>query len=127
LNILEKFKIHKIFEQQGNKQYNQSRNYLWDELINLQVKFISRSEVGRKNLKLKYFRELKDKLGPKLAFKFVDLAIHNKNDNFILDFQKENMLENVNNLFKNFNILHGSQFPLSDFKEETIQLIKNYK
>jgi hypothetical protein len=127
-NTFEKFQIYNIFwNNNAISNTTKNRNYLWDELINLRAKLISRSEVSRKNLKLKYFRELKDKLGPKLALLFVDLAIYNKNDNFILDFQKENMLKNVNSLFKIFNILHYSQFPLSNFNQDAIQLIKNYK
>jgi hypothetical protein len=44
-----------------------------------------------------------------------------------LDFQKRNNLKNMNILFKVFDILHCSCFPISDFHEKAIQLIKNYK
>jgi hypothetical protein len=125
--IFEKFNICNIYwDKNAISNTSKIRSCLWDKLLNLHAKFISKSKSINGKLKLPYFRELKDKLGPELTTKFVDLAISNFDDKFILDFQDKNNLKNMNILFKVFKILHGSCFPISDFHEEAIQLIKNY-
>jgi hypothetical protein len=88
--IFEKFNICNIYwDKNAISNTTKSRGCLWDKLLNLHTKFISKSKSINGKLKLRYFRELKDKLGPELTTKFVDLAISNLNDKFILDFQEK--------------------------------------
>jgi hypothetical protein len=127
-SIFDKFQIYNIFwNNDAVSKTSICHDELWDKLVNLRVKFILKAKPSTRSLKLRYFRELKDKLGPKLALKFVDLMIRNDDNKFIFDFQKENELENVNSLFRIYSDLHCSQFQVSEFSDEAIQLINNFK
>jgi hypothetical protein len=60
-NIFEKFQIYNIFwNNKAISNTTKSHICLWNKLINLGAKFISRLEVSRKNLKLEYFRKIQD-------------------------------------------------------------------
>jgi hypothetical protein len=117
--IINQYHIKELFwNDQVNSTTSNHRKKLWDILINERAKKIYLEKRKHSNFKLIQLNNFGEKFGAEISNKFIDLAVRNKDEDFIYKFAQQYDIADVKDFYEIHYVLHGSHLDFYNYRKD---------